>query len=658
MLVSLIGKNNILSTILPETPEGIFWIKDNRDKNEKKLISIEGKLDDWYISSNKSAKIVGSQAIGLKNNKMVLIPNSDAVIGKITLKNNETHYITFENSDDIYVLYCSEVYDNNYIRLDIKDHSELLIGKNSDNDISYTHPLIESKHARIFYENDAWNIENYDQKYGTFVNNNAVIDKIKKLDNGDVIFIMGLKIIIIGDSIFVNNPADKMKYLMKALVPNDVEQVITNDRDEDENTMSDLYEEKDYFSRAPRIVDKIEKEKVVIDNPPAARNDNQMPAILSLGSSMSMGVMSIVSMYSVIEGISNHTTTVKDNMPRIIMCVLMLISMLLIPILIRIWSNHEKKKYEMKRQQRYKKYINSKIVKINSIMDDQRRILNENHVQAEECQRIILEKDARLWERKIEDHDFLTIRAGTGDVPLDIDVTYPKDSFAMEDDNLVEILNTIATQSRILENAPIVVSLAEKNISSIIVQNDDMKQRYMKNLIMQLVALHSYIDLKLIFLVKDDKNGQWDYVKMLPHVWNSSNQVRFFADNSNDMKALSRYLEETLESRKELAGNGGSYKQFAPYYLIITDDYKQIENLKVIVDILKLKVNLGYSLLCITNDLTQLPNECKVFITVGEDNSKIFENENSATTQKEFVIDEDKNWDYADVSSILANIPI
>lgn len=658
MLVSLIGKNNILSTVLPQTPEGVYWIKDNKEKNEKKLICIEGKLNKWYLSSSRSAKIIGSQAVTLDDNKMVLIPNNDAVISKIALKNNDSHYITFENSDDVYVLYCSDVYDKTYIRLDIKEHTDLFIGRNAENDISYTHPLVEDRHARIYYEDETWKIQNYDQKYGTFVNNDSIGDEGRSLANGDVIFIMGLKIILVGDSIFVNNPAAKMKYLMKSLVPNDTEQVVTNPKDEDENTIPDLYGDKDYFSRAPRIVTKIEKEKVVIDNPPAAQNNNQMPAILSLGSSMSMGVMSIVSMYSVIDGLSNKTTTIRESMPRIIMCVLMLISMMLIPILIRIWGSREKKKFEMKRQLRYKKYINSKIVKINGIMDEQRRVLNENHVQAEECQRIILDHDARLWERKIEDHDFLTIRAGTGDVPLDIDVTYPNESFAMEDDNLVEILNTIATQSRILENAPIAVSLVQKNVSSVIVQNDEIKQRYMKNIIMQLIALHSYIDLKLIFLVKEDKQGQWDYVKMLPHVWNSSNQVRFFADNSNDMKALSRYLEETLESRKELATNNVTYKQFAPYYLIITDDYKQIENLKIIVDILKLKVNLGYSLLCITDDLTQLPNECKTFITIEEEGCKIFESENSATTQKEFSIDEDKNWDYAKVSSILANIPI
>ena len=133
------------------------------------------------------------------------------------------------------------------------------------------------------------------------------------------------------------------------------------------------------------------------------------------------------------------------------------------------------------------KYINSKIVIVNDIMDKQRKILNENYVSPKECEEIVLTKDSRLWERKIEDSEFLSVRLGYGDVPLDIDVSYPRETFTMEDDNLVEILNTIAKKSKILEDAPIAVSLAEKNISSIVVQEDDIKQKY--NLLYFILAL-------------------------------------------------------------------------------------------------------------------------------------------------------------------------
>ena len=50
-------------------------------------------------------------------------------------------------------------------------------------------------------------------------------------------------------------------------------------------------------------------------------------------------------------------------------------------------------------------------------------------------------------------------------------------------------------------------------------------------------------------MLKEDKQRKWEYVKMLPHVWNNTKQIRFFADDYDDMKEISTYLEEDLNNR-------------------------------------------------------------------------------------------------------------
>ena len=101
-----------------------------------------------------------------------------------------------------------------------------------------------------------------------------------------------------------------------------------------------------------------------------------------------------------------------------------------------------------------KKYIDSKILLIDKIMKKQKEILFKNYISAEECAQIVIDDGARLWERKIEDKDFLTIRVGIGDLPLEINIEYPEIGFTMEDDNLIDILNTIVNKSKILKNVP------------------------------------------------------------------------------------------------------------------------------------------------------------------------------------------------------------
>ena len=131
-----------------------------------------------------------------------------------------------------------------------------------------------------------------------------------------------------------------------------------------------------------------------------------------------------------------------------------------------------------------------------------------------------------------------------------MEIQYPEERFTMENDNLTEILNNIGDEAKVLTDAPITVSLAEKNISALVAQNDERLQfKYLQNILMQLVALHSYEDLKLVFLVKEDKQNKWEHLKMLPHIWNSTKQIRFFAEDINEMKEISIYLEEELRSK-------------------------------------------------------------------------------------------------------------
>ena len=338
------------------------------------------------------------------------------------------------------------------------------------------------------------------------------------------------------------------------------------------------------------------------------------------------------------------------------MALAMLVTMIFFPTIQRKYEEQQKIKYEDKRQKRYRKYIDSKIKDIDEIMRKQRKILFENYPSIEECSNIILSRSPRLWERKIENFDFLTLRLGTGDVPLDIDIQYPEEGFTMEDDNLVEILNKIGKKSKTLKNVPVVMSFTENNITGIISQDIEVQKKFMKNLILQMITFHSYEDLKLVFLLKDDKEKKWEHLKMLPHVWSNNKDIRFFTDDYDEMKELSIYLEEGLQDRLQFENI--NYKKCSPYYFIITDDYKKIENLKIIKQILKSENNVGASLLCMADNLTGLPNECKTFINLEDGKGTIFESEMIAAKQKKFDFDKTERLFFEKITETISNIPI
>ena len=655
MILTLIGKNVLYKIKLPKIKMGNYWISD---KNGKKLINIEGNGENWTISSNNNVKVIKPKSL-TDYNVSKIAQNSENIIKEIKLNEYSMNYVYIKDySNDVFVLYCSPIYEENFTHFNIKNQQEILIGSGIGCDIFYNIPLVSSSHARIFFSNGKLMLENLDQNFGTFVNNTPVDARLKMLFNGDIIFIMGLKIIILGRSVYINNPFKRVNCNNEIfeINTNKVKTLELDNEEEDEEV--ELYSEKDYFARAPRITNVIEREKIKIDPPPQSDNKEGMPLLYVLASSLSMGMIMIISLISSFDRMSNGNASTKSLVLTVLTSVIMLISILCVPIMNRKYEKEQKRKNEEKRQTRYKEYINSKISLIDKVMQKQKNILYENYISAEECAQIIVNKGSRLWERKIEEPDFLTIRIGTGSVPLNADIEYPKVEFTMEDDNLVEILNTIINKSKILTNVPITISLTEKNIAALIVENDEKRlvEKFVQNMLMQLITLHSYSDLKLVFLLKNDVTHKWEHLKTLPHIWDDAKQVRFWAEDYNEMQEISNYLERELANRLEY--ENVDYKGFSPYYLIITDDYKKIENLKIITELLEVKKNVGFGIFCITNSLLNLPNGCKAFINLDGNKGYMFENEISSKNQKEFVFDSSYTFFFEKIGKQLSNIPI
>ena len=654
MLVTLIGKNVLYKLKLPTKKTGNYWITDD---DGKKLINIVGKSNEWQMYSNEQVKILNPQSIKSLNISKIAKDIMNIIKGVKLIERNIYYISLASNPNMLYILLCEPIYEKNYIHIKTSNFQEITIGKSLACDIVYNNSLINEKQAKIFYSNGKLMLENYDTNYGIFLNDMPVSNRLKLLFNGDVIFIMGLRIVVVGNNFFINNPFNRVTYNQRKfqLIENH-QNIIKTDEKVDEDIK--LFSEKDFFARAPRITSKINREKIKIEPPPQKQEKDEKPLIYTIGPSLAMGLVMLISMSSTISGVSNGSASAKSTVTSALMTVAMLISMILFPILNNKYEKRKKKKKEELRQKKYKEYINKKIQQIDDVMIKQKKILFDKYLSAEECAQIILNKDSRLWERRTEDDDFLAIRVGLGDLPIDADIEYPNREFSLEEDNLIELINSVANKSKVIKNVPITASLASKNIAAAIIENDERTtEKFAQNLIMQLIALHSYADLKLVFLLKREKNIRWEHMKTLPHIWDEQKQIRFWADDYEDMKDISRYLEMELNNRRKYEDKF-DYRSFAPYYLIITDDYKTIENLKIVTEILDAKRNLGFGLFCITDNMLHLPNECQLFININGNNGNLFENEITATTKKEFYFDSSFTFFFENIGQKLSNIPI
>ena len=635
---------------LPKEAQESFLIAYKPGISKKEYtISIESKDGFWILKSN-----------GLVN----VIENGQVIL-ETKLVDYGSYQIEISGDKTIRYVFCLPSSEKKLNDLSCFNISSISIGNDNNCNICYPINMIQNNHIVInISDNKALLTSNANFAY---VNNKLVKQTYLKL--GDVIFLYGLKLIWMGNFIRINNPSG----LINVNGMQSYGDLSTSDNSQYEKTNSqeseiELYDANSYFFHTPRIRNYLVEESITIDAPPQEEKMDQTPAILSIGSSLTMAASSLMMGYNVIYGINSGNKKIASVIPQIVMCISMIIGSLIMPQIINIYNKNQKKKKEKFRQQKYISYLQKKENEIKKIIEKQTNILNSNYPTPEECANIILKRDKRLWERQIADDDFLSIGLGIGNTDSKIKIQSPEEHFKLEEDNLEQMVIKMVNNYKKLNGVPITYSLIKQRFSALIC-NIPNKYNYINSIILQLLAFQSALDLKLVFFTENSNYDTYEYTKYLPHTWSEDKRVRYFANNISDMKQISDELSKEYKSRLEKLSSAGkdenkdikkekSYKNFSTYFLIITDCYKKIKDLPFIVELLKSEENLGFSMMFIENNLSDLPPQCSTFAYALENNSYIIEPAENNNITRSFELRKQVNVNMQIIAGVLSNIPI
>jgi S-DNA-T family DNA segregation ATPase FtsK/SpoIIIE len=544
---------------------------------------------------------------------------------KLILKENSFFFVVLAKYNEICIGYCSKLYEDNYAHVKIRNTSEIIIGNNYENHIVYNIPLICQQHIRLYSFNGSFFVEPCcDSDIPIYVNDISIGKEEKVLNNGDRIFFMGLNIIYNNRSLFVNNPFKRIKINSRYFEIN----VRIN------KVNRDLKAER-YIIRPPRILE-LNKENISILLPRLNNKTKEMPLFLAMGTSLSMGLMSTISISQTLYNYSKGQTKFDNMIFSLLMSFSMLFAMIMIPIITRKCTRRLNKKEQKKEEDRYEKYIQDKVREINKIKEKYRRNLNYVYPDVEECINIIMHNSTRLWERKITDNDFLVIRLGTGDIAsnVNIDVTI-NEEMNEEKSKSMDLLKKCLNDASKLSNAPMLISLKENKLSALVIENEKEMNALMQCILLQLITFHSYNELKIVFLLKNNNKKKWNYIKMFPHIWNNQKDVRFFAETPNEFNEISNYLKKEIIKRRL---NKDENKTFLQHYLIIIDDYKSVENLGFMNELLEEKSNIGFSVLFLASSIDLLPNECHTIIKSNGKQATLIKISENSNRELEFTI--------------------
>ncbi|MFJ1959935.1 type VII secretion protein EccCa [Streptomyces massasporeus] len=190
---------------------------------------------------------------------------------------------------------------------------------------------------------------------------------------------------------------------------------------------------------------------------------------------------------------------------------------------------------------------------------------------------------ARLWERRRQDADFLSVRAGTGDVPaheLTIaqnstgNVLTPPDPFMLNEARALQGRFGTAT------DFPLTVPLDRAGNVSIIGDRDDVL-RVARALLLQTAVTHAPDDVAVALGASDER--EWTWAKWLPHVLDPQTYDGPVAARriASDLAELARLCGPELrqraayaaEVRRGLSGRTKDALRLTSRMLVISDSY-------------------------------------------------------------------------------------
>ncbi|ANP49564.1 S-DNA-T family DNA segregation ATPase FtsK/SpoIIIE [Streptomyces griseochromogenes] len=233
---------------------------------------------------------------------------------------------------------------------------------------------------------------------------------------------------------------------------------------------------------------------------------------------------------------------------------------------------------------------------------------------------------ARLWERRRTDADFLRVRVGVGDVPVQDmvvgqspagGVLTPPDPFMLNEAR--------ALQARFVTVAghPLTVPLDRAGNVSVVGEREGVL-RVARALLVQAAVTHAPDDLALALGVPGERMGEWEWAKWLPHVLDPDEQDGPVAARriAPGLAQLARVIGADLKKRSSYAAevrrglSDRSALSLGSRLLVVSDEYgdnaAELPRPDTAVDL----GDMGVTVLHLLAEQVHEPDQVSVRITV------------------------------------------
>jgi S-DNA-T family DNA segregation ATPase FtsK/SpoIIIE len=182
----------------------------------------------------------------------------------------------------------------------------------------------------------------------------------------------------------------------------------------------------------------------------------------------------------------------------------------------------------------------------------------------------LAEERTRVWERSPDDADFLSLRVGTSDQPLCVQLEAPElPPLAQLDPVAASAAHRFMLSHEVQKHLPLAVPVTEYSKVEV-TGNEEEVRSFVRSMLLHATTMHHPDSLQVAVLADESVLAQWEWAKWLPHthsrtVSDGLGAARMIGSNVAEIEDM---LPEDLRERPRF-GRGSAAR--LPHIIVITD---------------------------------------------------------------------------------------
>ena len=495
--------------------------------------------------------------------------------------------------------------------IDLSGVNTFIIGSDNNTNIKINSQYVNGDVIEVANQADKLILTIRHSNYGLYLNGNRVAGKVE-VKNGDFFSI-----------------SDFFFYFKNGKLWTEIRADLTTSLTYHDHSRGGTYPK---FNRNSRIRIVPNDEAIEILDPPEKMTKpktNLLTRLLpSMGMLVASGIMAIFGGAMIIFGIISGVMSIVTAVITVVQ------------------GNKDYEKSLVERDEKYRSYITSKRAEISSIRESELKVLNEMYLSNDEEKRLFESFSPNLFDRRLQDSDFLHVRLGVGSADAKRVVRYKKQE-RLEVDELQMLPEQVSNEFRYITNAPIVCDF--KLADSIgVIGAEENRYTMFKNIALDICARHYHTDLEMFLVVSPEHSDRISWMRFLPHLNNQFTGNRNIVCDDESKNLIFEYLYKEMVLREQL----NKYERRIVVFFY--DEYgfkshpisKFIDNAK----------DLGVTFVFFSETKEEIPLGCDYIISISANDSAVLIDTANRDKSQSFKFSSISDGDFSRIVSLIAPI--